>query len=228
MKKTIFLLFISFIFLKLDGQEKIWLDASLNITENKKDANYYQIVQTTDSSTFTINYYRINNTLLMRGEALDGAGTRLHGWSEWYHENGSIESKGYYKNGAKYGIWNRYNANGEPKPDKMYSNVNMTTVIFNSARIMPKPPEQIPDLNAYIKNELVQEQAFDLIALSPINSQFIVFRNGDIGDIKIDEKLSQNHHQMLKQIFENMPAWVPGSNGTQTINVRIDIKIEMQ
>ena len=162
----------------------------------------------------------------MKGLAMDETGTRLHGWSEWYHENGLIESNGYYKNGAKYGVWNRYNAKGEPKPDKMYSNVNMNTAIFNSARIMPKPSEQIPDLNTYIKDKLIQDQAFDLIALSPINSQFIVFRNGHIGDIKIDEKLSQNQHQMLSQIFENMPAWIPGSNGTQTINVRIDIKIE--
>ena len=227
MKKTILLLFIAFTFLQLDGQEKIWLDASLNIVEYKKDAKYYQTVRKTDSALFSINYYRLNNTLLMKGSSLDETGTRLHDWSQWVHENGSIESEGYYKNGTKIGVWKRYYANGDPKPDKMYSNVNMNTIIFHSARIMPKPPGQIPDLNIYIKEKIIREQAFDLIAMSPINTQFIVYRNGDIGEIKIDEKLSRNQHQLLKQIIENMPAWIPGSNGTQNINVRLDLKIEL-
>ena len=164
----------------------------------------------------------------MKGSALDAEGSRLHGLSQWYFENGGIESEGYYKNGAKIGVWKRYNSNGDPKPDKTYRNVNMNNIIFNSARKMPTPPNQIPDLNTYIKDRLIQEQAFDLIAMSPINSQFVVFRDGSIGEIKIDEKLSQNQHHTIKQIIENMPAWIPGSNGTQNINVRIDIIIDLK
>ncbi len=164
----------------------------------------------------------------MKGISLDNAGDRLDGWSQWYYENGVIESEGYYKIGAKIGVWYRYDHNGEQRPDKMYSDVNMNSYIFNSARIMPKPAEQIPDLNTYVKEKLIQEQAFDLIALSPIILQFIVFRNGSVGDIKIDEKLSHFHHQILKLIIENMPEWIPGSNGNQTINVRVDYNLELQ
>ena len=228
MKKLILLLLINFIFLQLDGQEKIWLDASLNITNNKKDASYYQIANKTDSLVYSINYFRLNNILLMNGSALDAEGIKLNGWSQWYHENGLIESEGFYENGAKIGIWKRYHSNGESKPDKMYSNVNMNNIIFNSARVMPKPAEQIPDLNTYFKEKLIYDQAFDIIELSPIKTQFIVFRNGSIGEVKIDKRLTQNQHQLMKQIIEYMPDWIPGSNGTQTINVRIELNIELQ
>ena len=164
----------------------------------------------------------------MNGSAMDKEGIRLNGWSQWYHINGLIESEGFYENGAKIGVWKRYKTNGEPKADKMYSNVNMNNIIFNSARVMPKPAEQIPDLNTYISEKLIQERAFDIIELSPIKTQFIIFRNGSIGEIKIDDKLSQNQYQIIKQIIEYMPAWIPGSNGTQTINVRLELNIELQ
>lgn len=170
----------------------------------------------------------MNDSLLMKGTAMDEAGIQLHGWSQWFHQNGLVESEGFYENGVKIGVWKRYNTNGEPKPEKMYSNVNMNNIIFNSARVMPKPSKQIRDLNTYIKEKLTHEQAFDIIASSPIKVQFIVFRDGSIGELKIDEKLTQNQHQLLKQIIENMPVWIPGSNGTQTINVRMDIKLELQ
>ena len=228
MKKIILFLLVGSFFLQLEGQDKIWLDASLNIIDSKKDASYYQIIQKIDSSVYSINYFRLNNILLMKGNALDAEGKRLNGWSEWYHENGLIESKGFYDNGAKIGVWKRYKPNGEPKPYKVYSNITMDNIVFNSARVLPKPPYQIPDLNTYIKDKLIQEQAFDIIALSPINLQFIVYRNGSIAELRIDEKLTQNQHQLLKQVIEDMPSWIPGSNGTQTINVRLDIKIEMQ
>jgi len=164
----------------------------------------------------------------MKGSALDDAGSMLNGWSQWYYENGLIESEGFYENGAKIGIWKRYNSDGEPKPDKMYSNVTMNNIIFNSARVMPKPPKQIPDINTYIKEKLIQERAFSIIEMSPIKSQFIVFRNGTIGEIIIDERLSQNQHILLKEIIKKMPAWEPGSNGTQTINVRFELTVEFQ
>ena len=75
----------------------------MNITNIKKEANYYQIVQKNDSSVYSINYFRLNDSLLMKGIALDEAGTRLQGWSYWFHENGLVESEGFYENGVKTG-----------------------------------------------------------------------------------------------------------------------------
>ena len=99
----------------------------------------------------------------------------------------------------------------------------MNNFIFNSALVLPKSPSEIPDLNDYIKTELTKRQAFEIIDVMPINAQFVVFRDGHIGEIKLDGTLSRNQHQMLRSIIESMPPWIPGSNGTQTINVRIDV-----
>lgn len=211
----------------MDGQEKIWLDATLNSTSSKQYARYYQIIQQSDSSVYIMKYYRLNNTLLMKGDAIDDGGIKLHGFSQWYHENGLIESEGFYKNGAKVGIWKRYSNNGVSKSDKMYSSVNMENIIFNSALVMPKPGNQLSDFDAYLNQKLIQKQAFDIIALSPIKLQFIVFRDGSIKEIKVDEKLSQNQQQLLGKIIKDMPAWNAGSNGTQTINVRLDLNIDL-
>lgn len=205
------------------AQEKIWLDASLNHTDNKKNAAYYLISEKLDSTGYLIGIYRLNETILMTGFAFDKSGIRLNGNAKWYHENGNLESEGNYENGSKIGIWKRYDAAGNSRPDRIYSNVTMNNYIFNSALVMPSPPDEIPDLNNYLKTELVKQKAMQIVEIMPINAQFVVFRDGHIGEIKLDGKLSRNQHQIIKSIIESMPSWNPGSNGTQTINVRIDV-----
>jgi len=205
------------------AQEKIWLDSKLYYTENKKDASYYLISEKMDTSDYLIGIYRMDQTILMTGSAIDSRGIRFNGLAKWYHDNGKLESEGYYDNGTKTGAWKRYDKDGNTRPDRVYSDVNMNNYIFNSALVMPKPPTEIPDFNKYIKNELAKRQAFEIIDVMPINAQFVVFRDGHIGEIKLDGTLSRDQHQLLRGIIESMPQWIPGSNGTQTINIRIDI-----
>jgi hypothetical protein len=225
--KNLFL-FLAIVFYSqgIFSQEKLWLDSRLNFIDDKNNALYYLISEKEDSSRFKINIYRINKTLLMMGYASDYRGVRLNGGVKWYHENGSIESEGNYKNGSKTGTWKRYNKDGTTRPERVYSEVNMDNFIFNSALKMPKPEDQMIDLNSYFKEKLMQQQATDIIVLMPINTEFVVFRDGHLGEIKIDDKLSVNQHQLLKNIFESMPLWIPGSNGTQTINVRISVVLD--
>jgi hypothetical protein len=225
--KNIFLFLLILIHsFEVFSQEKIWLDTHLKFTDNKKDANYYLISQESDSSGYSINIYRLNKTLLMAGNAADPSGIRLNGLVKWYHENGSIESEGYYNDGSKTGVWKRFNKDGSVRPNRVYSDVNMNNYIFNSALDMPIPSEDIADFNSYVKEKLIEKQAVDIITLMPVNIQFIVYRDGHIGEIKIDDKLSVNQHQLLKSIIASMPSWIPGSNGTQTINVRIGVVLD--
>jgi hypothetical protein len=208
------------------AQEKLWLDNRLNFTDNKKDANYYLISQKSDSTGYAINIYRLNKTLLMAGNATDPRGVKLNGLVKWYHENGAIESEGRYNNGSKIGTWKRYSKDGSARPNRVYSDVSMNNYIFNSALEMPKPPAKIIDFNTFVIEKLYELQANDIIAIMPVNIQFIVYRDGHIDEIKIDDKLSVNQHQLLKNIIESTQLWIPGSNGTQTINVRINIVLD--
>ena len=226
MKTSYLFIFYLLFTLSLNGQDEIWLDSRLNPTDDKKTANYYLISEKISDSDFSIVIYRMNQTLLMKGNSTDSYGTKLYGLGKWYHENGNIESEGYYEEGSKIGSWKRFDKEGNSRGDRLYSDVNMSNFIFNSALLMPKPPPDIQSYSSYIISKLIEKQAFDIIELMPLNSQFVVYIDGHINEIKLDDNLSNNQHFLLKEIIESIKPWTPGSNGTQNINVRIDLLIK--
>lgn len=164
----------------------------------------------------------------MEGFALDEKGQQLEGQSTWYHPNGRVESKGTYFNGKKQGVWKRYDAQGKPKNDRTYSAVNMDTYIFESALVMPSPPDAYAPLNDYLSTRIIAVYGDKLNHLSPLHIQLVIDLSGHITEILIDDRLSNKDHMWLRQQVEGTSKWTPGNNGSQNLNVRVNYLIDLR
>lgn len=194
--------------------------------KNDDDALYLLESIPIDSTQYTIKIYYADKQLLMLGKASDKSGQQLNGRSTWYYKNGSIQAEGNYNNGQKSGVWKRYNPDGSAKPDRYYSDVNMSNIVFNSALKMPKANTEFDSFENYIVDRVMKERAFEIVALSPIAIQMVISKMGRVQEIRFDDRLSNHNMSILDQIIKDIPSWKPGSNGTQNINVRVDFTIE--
>lgn len=162
----------------------------------------------------------------MIGNSIDSLGQRLDGICTYYFENGNIQSEGSYSNGRKSGSWKRFTSDGSQKSDRLYSDVSMETVIFNSALIMPKPKVYQHDFEKFVKEILIKEAEIEIIELSPIGIQLVIDRNGKITERLFDDRLSLKNMNTIDEIIKAIPSWEAGSTGSQKINVRVNYSLD--
>ena len=158
----------------------------------------------------------------MTGKSLDSLGQQLNGFSQWYYKNGNLQAAGNYKAAQKQGTWKRYNEDGSKKSDRHYSDVNMTNIVFNSALYMPKPAGIDQNFEDFVKDKVIEEQAMDIVSLSPIAIQMLIANDGTLREIKYDDRLSVQEMSVLNEIIKQIPSWSPGNNGSQNLNVRVN------
>lgn len=209
----------------LVAQDFVGLDHRLQPSSKSQTPTYLLQYQARDDGNFNVKIFYSDEQILMEGGSIDSLGQHLDGISRWYYKNGNLQSEGEYNNGRKQGTWKRYTEDGSPKADRHYSEVNMNNIVFNSALVMPKPLGDIKSFENFVEDMVMQERYFDIVALSPIKIQFIITREGILSDMKIDDRLSYHEMQLLGLIIKLIPGWSPGSNGTQTINVRVNYSI---
>jgi len=102
------------------GEDAIYLDERMKETK-KKDATYYcELVGVTDN-LYHYKAYFLSGELKMEGWYTDSSLEKPHGEFVYYYQTGQVESKGEYKEGEKYGIWQRFDRYGNEKPEKVYA-----------------------------------------------------------------------------------------------------------
>lgn len=210
----------------LSGQHYYGLDHSLHPIDNKSEAIYFLDFEKSDTGNFVIHIYYSSMKLLMNGNSIDSLGQRLDGLCTFYYETGKVQSEGIYIKGRKSGAWKRYNQDGSPKSDRIYSDINMETIIFNSALIMPKPNCSADGFEEFIKTRLIIENALEIIELSPIAIQLVINVNGEVAERMFDERLSLEKMKIIDSIIRQIPSWEAGYTGTQKINVRVNYSID--
>lgn len=208
------------------GQQYYGLDHNLNPIGNNNDPSYFISFENSETGLYSVKIYYASMNLLMTGNSIDSLGQRLDGNCRFYYDNGDIQSEGAYSNGRKSGVWKRYNTDGSRKMDRIYSDVSMETVIFNSALIMPKPLCDANGFEEFVKNAVIKEGIIAIIELSPIAIQLVIDRNGKVTERRFDDRLSLQSMNTLDQIIKQIPSWEAGSTGTQKINVRVNYKID--
>jgi antitoxin component YwqK of YwqJK toxin-antitoxin module len=52
-----------------------------------------------------------------------------HGSFVYYYQSGQIESQGDFRDGEKVGVWQRFDRNGNEKPEKVYAVLPMLKAI---------------------------------------------------------------------------------------------------
>jgi len=102
------------------GNEAIYLDERMRETKKKNATYYCELVGVTD------NYYHykaffLTGELKMEGWYADAEMQKPHGDFVFYYQSGQIESKGEYREGEKYGIWQRFDKSGAEKAEKVYA-----------------------------------------------------------------------------------------------------------
>jgi hypothetical protein len=208
--------------LNANAQQIVGLNHSLHPLKNSEEAIYNLQYQWNDSGYFDVKIFYSDQHLLMTGRSLDSLGQQLNGYSKWYYKNGNLQAEGNYKSAQKQGTWKRYNEDGSKKSDRHYSDVSMNNIVFNSALYMPKPIGVDQNFEDFVKAKVIEEQAMDIVSLSPVAIQMLIANDGSLREIKYDDRLSIQEMTVLDEIIKQIPSWSPGSNGSQNLNVQVN------
>lgn len=107
----------------------IYLDNRMEPVKAKKDAMYYADKVENTEKGYHFKVYFLSGELKMDGWYADEEMTIPQGFFTYYYRSGQIESQGEYRDGAKYGIWQRYDRMGNPKPERIYAFIPMMRAI---------------------------------------------------------------------------------------------------
>lgn len=106
--------------LPIEG-EFLYLNDRMEVVKNKNKASYTCKLEGHDENGYLFKVYFITGEVKMEGYYKDEDMSQAHGLFTYYYRNGKVESSGHFRNGNKYGIWQRYNADGTPKAEKIYA-----------------------------------------------------------------------------------------------------------
>lgn len=108
---------------------EIYMTNHMEVTDDKKDASYVcEIVEETDMG-YHVKAYFLTGELKMDGWFQDKELTQPHGEFTYYFQNGQVESKGEFMEGSKFGLWERFDFEGNPKPEKIYATLQIMQAI---------------------------------------------------------------------------------------------------
>lgn len=111
-----------------DGKD-IYLNKHMEVIDKKKEAVYLcEIVAETEEGYHAKAYF-LSGELKMEGWFADEALTQPHGTFTYYYQNGQVESEGSFRDGSKFGLWQRYDFEGNPKSEKIYATLQMMQAI---------------------------------------------------------------------------------------------------
>jgi antitoxin component YwqK of YwqJK toxin-antitoxin module len=121
--KIKFFTLLTFILFAVNGfsQKTIQLlDSQFNYTTNNLLVKYTRTIDKLDNGQFSVQIYFQTGELMMNGTFLDEKLNLPNGEFNYYFANGIKESQGYYYNGQRVGVWQRWNFDGAKKPDRFY------------------------------------------------------------------------------------------------------------
>lgn len=99
----------------ISAQEKIWLDANLNKT-NQLNSVYYKVVS--EDAKEVLYFYKSTNIY----RKFNYSNRMLIAKFSEFYETGALKIIGKYENGLEEGIWKIYDVNGNIKERGRYKN----------------------------------------------------------------------------------------------------------
>lgn len=111
-----------------EGSE-IYMNDHMEVINSKKEATYIcQIVEQSDEG-YHVKAFFLTGELKMEGWFKDEELQNPHGSFAYFHQNGQIESQGEFVDGSKFGLWERYDFEGNAKPEKIYATLQIMQAI---------------------------------------------------------------------------------------------------
>lgn len=102
------------------SDEVIYLNDRMEETK-KKDATYYCELVNVGDEGYHYKAYFLTGEVKMEGWYKDEEMKVPHGEFIYYYQSGQKESEGDYCDGEKVGVWQRYDRDGNVKPEKVYA-----------------------------------------------------------------------------------------------------------
>lgn len=206
----------------------IYLDAKLEECK-KKNAVFFRKIENDGENGWLAMVYFVGGELKMQGHYTDQTLETPHGDFAYYYQNGQIESKGSFENGAKIGVWERFNPNGSPKAERYYSGYK-----FGDEPVYD--PDEFPEfvggnaaLDAYLnKNLQYPEVALINRVEGEVYVTFVINKVGQVKRVMVRNSLDPHLDKEAIRLIKNMPDWIPGKKDGNLVNTQMAIPIQFK
>ena len=179
---------------------------------------------------YELKVFDKSDKLKMKGQSLDPKGTIWHGPFEFYHSNGKIESSGLYQEGAKVGMWQRFDGEGNPLAERVYAAFDPKTMAYFYVDQMPEYKGGEKKFSEFLKlkwKDLVIESVF-LEKDSPLELTFIVDEKGSVMNPRFTQGVSAEWDAKALNLLTAIPDWIPGKNQGENVRVKVRLLIELR
>jgi len=105
------------------------LDSQFNVTTNKSLVKYIRTINEINKNYFAVQINYQTGELMMTGGYLDTLLTIPQGKFTYFFANGVKESQGYYYNGQRVDVWERWNFDGTQKPSRYYTELSELLIL---------------------------------------------------------------------------------------------------
>ena len=234
MKKIITKILLLFFFANISavyagGDEKvIYLDTQLEIVK-KKGATFYANKVFAGDLGFAVKAYFMTGELKYSGYYKSEDLRIQNGKFIYYHQNGKIESQGEYINGAKSGLWERFDETGKPKQERFYTINPLDAQVYTEPDMMPEffggqeafDKYLVDNIKSTYKSKVPNKK-------SEVMVSFVINQSGLPDEVKIINGLSAEIDKEVVSVLTNMPRWLPGQKDKKNVSVGMLFPIEIK
>ena len=190
----------------------------------KKKAAFYREHAGRAGELFQAKTFSIGGKLKAEGTYVDSSLNIPHGNFVFYHPNGRVESRGAYVNGLKSGIWERFDAWGEPLAEKIYDPEPLANIIYTRAQTMPE--FRGGGERAFVRYVKERVEANGDQVNGTITASFVVEKTGELSDVKVVESRGEIIDGRVVQAVKQTAPWQPGEE--KGLPVRVQMRVPVQ
>lgn len=207
--------------------ERAFLDGSFSTLTNPALARYYRETAAAEDGTVAVRIHYINDTLKMAGRYTDDTYSEAIGQFSFFHRNGVKESEGAYCSGKKCGVWKRWDAEGNPRSDRVYPEGVQVPMVSEPATF----PGGYDAMTRFIATNIrYPDEAIAKNITGRVKISFRIDEGGLVRDVEVLERNAPLISQAALECIYEMPIWKPATkNGMQissTFILPIDFAIE--
>lgn len=204
---------------------KVYLDARMNETK-KKTAVFFRKVDKDENGNYLAMVYFNEGELKMRGTYLDPELKVPHGNFVYYYKNGQTESSGRYENGAKIGVWERWDQNGAPKAERFYSGYKFGDEPILDPDVLPVFPGGAEAIQKYLNENLEYPEPSRINGIQgEVHVSFVINKVGLVERAMLMNSIDPHLEKEALRLIENMPAWKPGTKDGNLVNTQLAMPI---
>ena len=236
LKRILFFSFLLFVFLNSNAQNRtkiVYYDANFEISK-EKSAEYLVEQYKISDTAWQFSYYYMWGPCRKIVTYKDANGTIMHGSYIVYKKNGYIDTMGYYNNNFPDRDWSVMSGKNIPSSFLQYNKGNLTETkdsstiyspasrridslinkdslkVFAKVQVESEFPGGYDGWLKYIgKNIRYPQKALDKGVKGMVGVQFIVDKEGNVGDESIFCSVEYSLDKEALRIIRNSPRWSP-------------------